>query len=111
MDKKAVVRIHNGVFRSDQIRSVAKSCPTLCDPMNHSNSGCWVIYQSLPAKVLVKDYLCLVSLAALLRGCALFCSTYADLVCRLSHPSLIGSQLDMMLTYELERVLDLSSVA
>ena len=23
-------------FKSDQIRSVAQSCPTLCDPMNHS---------------------------------------------------------------------------
>ena len=68
-------------------------------------------YPSLPAEVLVRDCLCLGSLAALLRGCALFCPTYADLVCRLSHPSLIGSQLDMMLTYELERVLDLSSVA
>ena len=26
-------------FRSDQIRSVAQSCPTLCDPMNHSTPG------------------------------------------------------------------------
>ena len=42
MDKKAVVHIHNGVFRSDQIRSVAKSCPTLCDPMNHSTPGQWL---------------------------------------------------------------------
>ena len=24
------------IFRSDQIRSVAQSCPTLCDPMNCS---------------------------------------------------------------------------
>ena len=27
------------VFRSDQIRSVAQSCPTLCDPMNRSTPG------------------------------------------------------------------------
>ena len=27
------------IFRSDQIRSVAQSCPTLCDPMNHSTPG------------------------------------------------------------------------
>ena len=26
-------------FTSDQIRSVAQSCPTLCDPMNHSTPG------------------------------------------------------------------------
>ena len=26
-------------IRSDQIRSVAQSCPTLCDPMNHSTPG------------------------------------------------------------------------
>ena len=26
-------------FRSDQIRSVAQSCPTLCDPMNRSTPG------------------------------------------------------------------------
>ena len=25
--------------RSDQIRSVAQSCPTLCDPMNRSTPG------------------------------------------------------------------------
>ena len=25
--------------RSDQIRSVAQSCPTLCEPMNHSTPG------------------------------------------------------------------------
>ena len=28
-----------GTFRSDQIRSVAQSCPTLCDPMNRSTPG------------------------------------------------------------------------
>ena len=26
-------------FRSDQIRSVAQSCPTLCDPMNGSTQA------------------------------------------------------------------------
>ena len=29
-----------GIYVSDQIRSVAQSCPTLCDPMNLANS-CW----------------------------------------------------------------------
>ena len=32
-------------FRSDQIRSVAQSCPTLCDPMNRSTSGLPVHHQ------------------------------------------------------------------
>ena len=26
-------------IRSDQIRSVTQSCPTICDPMNHSTLG------------------------------------------------------------------------
>ena len=26
-------------IRSDQIRTVAQSCPILCDPMNHSMAG------------------------------------------------------------------------
>ena len=30
---------------SDQIRLVAQSCPTLCDPMNHSTSGLPVHHQ------------------------------------------------------------------
>ena len=30
---------------SDQIRSVAQSCPTLCDPMNHSRPGLPVHHQ------------------------------------------------------------------
>ena len=30
---------------SDQIRSVAQSCPTLCDPMNHSTPGLPVHHQ------------------------------------------------------------------
>ena len=33
------------VFRSDQIRSVAQSCPTLCDPMNRSTPGLPVHHQ------------------------------------------------------------------
>ena len=31
--------------RSNQIRSVAQSCPTLCDPMNHSTPGLPVHHQ------------------------------------------------------------------
>ena len=31
--------------RSDQIRSVAQSCPTLCDPMNRSTPGLQVHHQ------------------------------------------------------------------
>ena len=33
------------LHRSDQIRSVAQSCPTLCDPMNRSTPGLPVHYQ------------------------------------------------------------------
>ena len=36
---------HPVSFRSDQIRSVNQSCPTLCDPMNHSTSGLPVHHQ------------------------------------------------------------------
>ena len=32
-------------FRSDQVRSVAQSCPTLCDPMNRSTPGLPVHHQ------------------------------------------------------------------
>ena len=35
----------NELLRSDQIRSVAQSCPTLCDPMNHSTPGLPVHHQ------------------------------------------------------------------
>ena len=35
------------LFRSDQIRSVAQSCPTLCDPMNRSTPGL-PVYHQLP---------------------------------------------------------------
>ena len=34
-------------YRSDQIRSVAQSCPTLCDPMNRSTPGLPVQHQLL----------------------------------------------------------------
>ena len=34
-------------IRSDQIRSVTQSCPTLCDPMNHSTPGLPVHHQLL----------------------------------------------------------------
>ena len=33
------------IIRSDQIRSVAQSCPTLCDPMNRSTPGLPVQHQ------------------------------------------------------------------
>ena len=33
------------INKSDQIRSVAQSCPTLCDPMNHSTPGLPVHHQ------------------------------------------------------------------
>ena len=35
----------NYICRSDQIRSVAQSCPTLCDPMNCSTPGLPVHHQ------------------------------------------------------------------
>ena len=35
----------NSLIRSDQIRSVAQSCPTLCDPMNLSTPGLPVHHQ------------------------------------------------------------------
>ena len=34
-------------IRSDQIRSVAQSCPTLCDPMNSSTPG-FPVHHQLP---------------------------------------------------------------
>ena len=37
--------IRNSDIRSDQIRSVAQSCPTLCDPMNLSTPGLPVHHQ------------------------------------------------------------------
>ena len=38
---------HAHTIRSDQIRSVAQSCPTLCDPMNRSTPGLHVPHQLL----------------------------------------------------------------
>ena len=35
----------NSSIGSDQIRSVAQSCPTLCDPMNHSTPGLPIHHQ------------------------------------------------------------------
>ena len=35
----------SGPIRSDQIRSVAQSCPTLCDPINRSTPGLPVHHQ------------------------------------------------------------------
>ena len=37
----------SSVCASDQIRSVAQSCPTLCNPMNHSTLGLPVHHQLL----------------------------------------------------------------
>ena len=39
--------MHNyfSIYRSDQIRSVTQSCPTLCDPMNRSTPGLPVHHQ------------------------------------------------------------------
>ena len=37
--------LHPTPLRSDQIRSVAQSCPTLCDPMNQSTPGLPVHHQ------------------------------------------------------------------
>ena len=36
---------HASKIRSDQIRSIDQSCPTLCDPMNHSTPGLPVHHQ------------------------------------------------------------------
>ena len=41
------IYLQYGIFRSDQIRSVAQSCPTLCDPMNRSTPGLPVHHQLL----------------------------------------------------------------
>ena len=37
----------NPTVRSDQIRSVTQSCPTLCDPMNRSSPGLPIHHQLL----------------------------------------------------------------
>ena len=41
----AKINIVKMTIRSDQIRSVTQSCPTLCDPMNHSTPGLPVNHQ------------------------------------------------------------------
>ena len=43
-EKGIISKIHKK-FISDQIRSVAQSCPTLCDPMNRSTPGLPVHHQ------------------------------------------------------------------
>ena len=47
MDKEVVVHMHNGIFSSVQVSLVAQSCPTLCNPMNHSTPGLPVHHQLL----------------------------------------------------------------
>ena len=39
--------LYEGAFSSVQFSSVAQSCPTLCDPMNHSMPGLPVHHQLL----------------------------------------------------------------
>ena len=39
------IGLNKTLFRSDQIRSVTQSCPTLCDPMNCSTPGLPVHHQ------------------------------------------------------------------
>ena len=41
-----MIRKKDGYLTSDQIRSVAQSCPTLCDPMDHSPPGSSVQWNS-----------------------------------------------------------------
>ena len=43
-EKGIISKIHKK-FISDQIRSVAQSCPTLCDPMNCSTPGLSIHHQ------------------------------------------------------------------
>ena len=38
-------RLKHSTYRSDQIRSVAQLCPTLCDPVNRSTPGLHVQHQ------------------------------------------------------------------
>ena len=38
---------YSWIIKSHQIRSVAQSCPTPCDPMNHSMPGLLVHHQLL----------------------------------------------------------------
>src|SRR5574337_817206 len=45
MQRFDVVVLLYYAFRSDRIRSVAQSCPTLCDPMNRSTPGLPIHHQ------------------------------------------------------------------
>ena len=42
---QAVIHLGNGIFSSVQFGSVTQSCPTLCNPMNHSTPGLPVHHQ------------------------------------------------------------------
>ena len=44
---RRIPTVDSWTIRSDQIRSVTQSCPTLCDPMNHSTPGLPVHHQLL----------------------------------------------------------------
>ena len=44
---KCMKNCQTSLIRSDQSRSVAQSCPTLCDPMNRSTPGLPVHHQLL----------------------------------------------------------------
>jgi len=45
MANKHMIYLFNFTNCSDQMRSIAQSCPTLCDPMNHSMPGLPVHHQ------------------------------------------------------------------
>ena len=45
VSKKVSLQILELIFSSVQFNSVAQSCPTLCDPMNHSTPGLPVHHQ------------------------------------------------------------------
>ena len=47
MQIRSTTRYHQHLFSSVQFSSVAESCPTLCDPMNHSTPGLPVHHQLL----------------------------------------------------------------
>ena len=47
INKEVVVHIHKGTFSLVQFSSVAPSCQTLCNPMNHSMPGLPVHHQLL----------------------------------------------------------------
>ena len=41
------IQLHSLLFELAQFSSAAKSCPTLCDPMDHSTPG-FPVYHQLP---------------------------------------------------------------